>query len=107
MVIEWLKVNVSPDLREAYVQKDAEIWTPALSRYSGFLGKEVWISPDDPKEVVLIIRWESLEAWQAIPSPVLEQVEAEFAKAMGNTYKIVDSNHYQVRKFLAEPVRAE
>lgn len=99
MVIEWLKVRVEPDLREQYVQKDADIWTPALAEYPGFLGKEVWISPDDLSQVVLIVRWASFEEWQAIPTERLQQVEAEFASAMGDTYEIVESARYQVRKF--------
>jgi uncharacterized protein (TIGR03792 family) len=99
MVIEWLKVNVIPELREQFIQKDAEIWTTALSRYPGFLGKEVWISPDNLAELVLIIRWESFEQWDAIPPEDLQRVEAQFAAVMGDTSKIVESSRYQVRRF--------
>lgn len=55
MVIELLKVKIPPELREKCIQKDAEIWTAALAKYPGFMGKEVWINPNDPTEVVLII----------------------------------------------------
>ena len=61
MVIEVLKFKVSPQLREKYIQKDAEIWTAALAKYPGFISKEVWINPNDSTEVVLIIRWETRE----------------------------------------------
>lgn len=98
MVVEWLKVRVTPELREQFVQKDAELWTTVLARYPGFVSKEVWISPDNLAEVVVVIYWESFEQWQAVPKPVLEQVEADFNAAMGNTYTIVESNRYQVRK---------
>lgn len=55
MIIEWLKVKVSPELRERYIQKDAELWTAALSSYPGFLSKEVlWIHPENLSEVVLV-----------------------------------------------------
>lgn len=100
MVIEWLKVNVSPEVREQYVQKDEEIWTAALAEYAGFLGKEVWISPDDLAEVILIVRWSSFEAWDAISPTELEHLEARFREAMGDTYEIVGSARYQVRKFM-------
>jgi uncharacterized protein (TIGR03792 family) len=99
MVIEWLKVNVAPELREQYIQKDAEIWTAALSQYPGFLSKEVWISPDDLSELVLIIRWESFEQWQAVPVADLRRVEEQFNAAMGNTHEIVESARYQVRRY--------
>lgn len=98
MEIEWLKVRVSPELREQFVQKDAEIWTSALSKYPGFLNKEVWISPDNLAEVILVIHWQSFEQWKAIPAEELERIEAEFNRAMGNTYTIVEGLRYQVRK---------
>ncbi|WP_425469059.1 TIGR03792 family protein, partial [Pediococcus acidilactici] len=50
MVIEWLKFKVVSN-RERFVQKDAEIWTEALARYPGFLGKEVWLNPKESTEV--------------------------------------------------------
>jgi uncharacterized protein (TIGR03792 family) len=98
MEIEWLKVRVSPELREQYVQKDAEIWTTALSKYPGFLSKEVWISPDNLAEVILVIHWQSYEQWQAIPAEELQRIEAQFNEAMGNTYTIVEGTRFQVRK---------
>ncbi len=98
MEIEWLKVKVDPDLREKFVQKDAEIWTSALSQYPGFLNKEVWISPTDLTEVILVIHWQSFEQWQAIPAEALNQIEAQFNQAMGNSYQIVEGTRYQVRK---------
>jgi uncharacterized protein (TIGR03792 family) len=102
MVIECLKIHVAPALRERFVQKDEEIWTPMLSAYPAFLGKEVWISPDELSEVVLIIRWESFEGWQSIPAQELQRVESEFNAALNGDYEIVDSSRYQVRKFLRE-----
>jgi uncharacterized protein (TIGR03792 family) len=99
MVIEWLKINVSPERREQYIQKDEEIWTAALSQYPGFLSKEVWISPDKPEELVLVIRWESFELWDAVPPDALARVNAEFNAAFGDDHSIVESSRYQVRKF--------
>jgi len=99
MVIEWLKVRVSPELREKFIQKDAEIWTATLASYPGFLGKEVWINPETSSEVVLIIRWESLEAWKAIPQDQLEQTEQQFTQKFGEQQEIIEATQYQVRKF--------
>lgn len=98
VVIEYLKFTVAPDMREQFVQKDDEIWTPILTTSAGFLGKEVWISPDNLSEVVVAIRWSSVDQWQAIPATRLQETEARFAAAMGNAYELVDSSRYQVRK---------
>lgn len=99
MVIELLKFKVAPQLRERFIQKDAEIWTHALASRSGFLGKEVWIDPNDSTEVIMVIRWATREQWKSIASEQLKKIEARFAQQMGKTYKLIDSSEYQVRKF--------
>ncbi|QLE55699.1 TIGR03792 family protein [Nostoc sp. TCL26-01] len=98
MVIEFLKFKVDPNLRENYIQKDAEIWTAALAEYPGFLGKEVWINPDDPTEVIFLIRWTTLELLQAIPTSDAEKIEQRFAQAVGHTHELVQSGVYQVQE---------
>lgn len=98
MVIEWLKVRVSPELREKFLQKDAEIWTPMLGSYPGFLGKEVWIDPEKPTEVILVIRWATREAWEAVPSEQLKQVEQTFARELGAQQQIIEAGEYHVQQ---------
>lgn len=99
MVIEWLRVSVSPELRERYIQKDAEIWTSMLAQHPGFLGKEVWINPETQNEVILIIRWASLEAWKAVPAEQLAQTDQQFNEEFGGQHQIIEAAEYQVRKF--------
>jgi uncharacterized protein (TIGR03792 family) len=99
VVIELLKFKVTPELREKFIQKDAEIWTAALARYPGFLSKEVWIDPSTPAEVVIVIRWATREQWKSIPTEQLEKIDAQFARQMGKTYELIQSSEYQVRKF--------
>ncbi|MBM0741140.1 TIGR03792 family protein [Phormidium sp. CLA17] len=101
MVIEWLRVQVAEDLREVFVQKDEEIWTAALAKHSGFLGKEVWISPQNPQEVILVIHWKTREAWKSIPQDYLDATEKRFSQEFdANTYKIIEVTEYSVRKFI-------
>jgi uncharacterized protein (TIGR03792 family) len=100
MVIEWLRFQVAEAARETFIQKDEAVWTAALSNYSGFLGKEVWLNPKVTNEVVFVIHWTSREAWQSVPADVLEKTEKEFAAQMGtNSYRLIESKEYQVRKF--------
>ncbi|MGK7874423.1 MAG: TIGR03792 family protein [Xenococcaceae cyanobacterium] len=100
MVIEWLKFRVSPQSREKFIQKDAQIWTQMIASYPGFLGKEVWINPNAPEEIVLVIRWQTRQQWKSIPQAALEETEQQFAQQMGeDEYQMVESSEYQVRKF--------
>lgn len=99
MVIEWLKFQVDLKRREEFIQKDTEIWTPVLAKSPGFLGKEVWINPDSPTEVIFVIHWESREQWKSVSQKLLDETEQRFAEAMGNSYQMLESQEYQVRKF--------
>jgi len=100
MVIEWLKIQVDPTLREEFVQKDNEIWTKQLSQQPGYLSKEVWIDPTHSDILILVIRWATREAWKAVPTEELEETEKRFAQSMGNgAHKIIEAGEYQVRKF--------
>lgn len=99
MLIEWLKVRVSPELREKYIRTDEEIWTAFLATCPGFLGKEVWINPDRPSEIIMVIRWASREEWKSIPQDRLEEVERKFDQTFGDAVPIIESGEYQVRKF--------
>ena len=100
MVIEWLKFEVFPQSRDLFIQFDNEIWTPVLAQFPGFLSKEIWISPDNAEEIIIIVRWETREQWKAIPLDILERTEQKFAQKMQNhSYKMIEAKEYQIRKF--------
>lgn len=99
MVIELLKFRIAPEHREKYIQKDSEIWTTALANYPGFLGKELWINPNDPTELVMIIRWETREQWKSILQQEIDAITFMFDRELGLNYEMVESSEYQVRKF--------
>ncbi len=100
MIIEWLKFQVLPAQRETFIQQDDAIWTAALAQYPGFLGKEIWISPEKPDEVTIVIRWANREAWKNIPANELEVIDRQFTEQMGrHTYQLTEAGEYQVRKF--------
>lgn len=94
MVIEWLKFKVPPEQWELFIQKDEEVWTAGLKKFPGFLGKEVWVDGEN-QEIVMVIRWESQEQWQAIPEKTLQELDEKmgFLKI-----PILESRSYQIRK---------
>ena len=99
MVIELLKFKMNPAGREIFIQKDEEIWTTALNKYPGFLGKEVWINPNDQSEVVIVVKWETRELWKSIPQRDLDAIESKFDASLEFNYEMVESSEYQIRKF--------
>lgn len=103
MVIEWLKFRVESDHREAFIQADDAIWTTALSTYPGFLGKAIWLAPDDPAALILIIQWASRTQWKAIPEADLAVIEQRFDQAFEFDYDMIESQEFQVRRFATVP----
>lgn len=95
MVVEWQRVRVRPGMRERFVEKDAEIWTPGLAREAGFLGKEVWLGEEET-EVILVIRWESHGHWKGIPQERLEAIEERFRRELPEGHGIVETRAYEV-----------
>ena len=105
MVIEWLKFRVDSESRENFIQKDEAVWTASLATYPGFLGKEVWIEPNEPDKVIFTIRWQTREQWKSIPTKDLSEIEQQFSTAMKKmniNYKMIESKEYQIRKFPAK-----
>jgi uncharacterized protein (TIGR03792 family) len=94
MVIEYLKVEVPITLRERYIQTDAEIWTPILASYPGFVRKEVWINPRKETELVMVIHWQTKEAWKAIPVDVLQETDRRFVEAMGQAFAFTEEGEW-------------
>jgi uncharacterized protein (TIGR03792 family) len=99
MVIEWLKMRMPAEKRERYIQIDNDIWTPALQKYSGFISKETWISPEDAEVVIFVIRWRTREEWFAIPEADLAEITARFDAAIDFEYTMEASQEFQVRRF--------
>lgn len=99
MVIEWLRFSMAPENREAYIQRDTEIWTPFLQQAAGFVSKETWLDPIDDAAVIFVIRWASREQWKAIPEAALAEVTERFDAALDFPYEMSESTEFQVRRF--------
>jgi uncharacterized protein (TIGR03792 family) len=97
MVIEWLTVRVPLADQTRYIATDRAIWSGALARHAGYLGKEIWSRADDPEALNILIRWQSRAAWKAVPADVLAETETAFVAAMGRAYPIIDCVDMDVR----------
>ena len=97
MVIEWLRFTVPVADQPRFIAQDAAVWTPTLAAHPGFAGKEVWCAANDPTALNLIIRWDSMAQWQAVPPDILAATDATFQAAMGAVYPVLDCIAYQVK----------
>ncbi len=96
MVIEWLKVRVPRDLHAGFLEADARIWTPTLAAQPGFVSKQSWQDENEPDALVLVIHWESLAHWKAIPAQLLAQTEQHFTAEMGRAFAFLETKTFEV-----------
>jgi uncharacterized protein (TIGR03792 family) len=97
VVIEWLQVRVPVADQARYIAADTAIWSAALARNAGYLGKEIWSPHDDPDTLNLVIRWASRAAWHAVPKSLLEQTDTAFRAAMGQDHPVLSCTDYDVK----------
>ena len=76
-VIEHLRISVPAQGREAWLEAERGSWEPWLAQQTGFLGRELLWDPET-EEGTLLIRWSSRQAWKAIPSEQVADVQNRF-----------------------------
>ena len=76
-VIEHLRISVPAQGREAWLEAERGSWEPWLAQQSGFLGRDLLWDPET-EEGTLLIRWSSRQAWKAIPSEQVAEVQDRF-----------------------------
>jgi uncharacterized protein (TIGR03792 family) len=96
MVIEWLIFHVPHTEQAHFIAQDKLIWTPALARNDGFLGKEIWRDVTVPDRINLIIRWSSMTQWKAVPQDLLSKTDQAFQAAMGMVFPVLGCVAYDV-----------
>jgi uncharacterized protein (TIGR03792 family) len=94
MAIEWLTIEVPEADRDRFIATDREIWTTFLSSCPGFIRKQVWVNPEQPGQVYLLVEWDTQQEWKAIDPEDLAAVDRSFVAAMGRVYPIVYAGEY-------------
>jgi uncharacterized protein (TIGR03792 family) len=79
-VVEYLRLKVPADNRQAWLQAERDTWEPWLQRQDGFLGRQLlWDA--ECQEGILLIHWRSRRQWLAIPEREIGAVQHRFELA--------------------------
>ena len=106
VAVEEMIVHVTPGMEDFWVKKDTEIWSAALETCPGFLGKEIWLNRDVPGQIVVIIYWQSYDAWQSLDRQWVMDVEERMTRAVGQEHiKSISFAHRGSQKFKAYEYR--
>ncbi len=75
MVVEFLTFEIEPDELAEWLEVDARTWTAFLASQRGFMSKQVWVDPERPGAVHVVVTWQDEASWRAIPEVELAAVE--------------------------------
>ncbi len=76
-VIEYLRLQVTTDSREAWLTAEKGSWEPWLAKQSGFLGRQLYLDPEN-EEGVFLISWASRAQWKDIPLEEINSIQDDF-----------------------------
>jgi len=97
--VEVLVFGMEPDHVDEFLRVDHEVWTLGEALLDGhdripFLAKEVWLDDSRPGEVTLVFVWESMEQWDAVGRPDIQQrLQAEFDARFPHPVRLVRALH--------------
>jgi uncharacterized protein (TIGR03792 family) len=94
MIIEFLKVQVTPSYRQKYIELEQQIWTADLLQCEGFINKEVWLDPENLSILYIRILWNSREQWKAISPEHIKKLDTVLTEHLGSVWQIVESKEY-------------
>ena len=94
-IIEELTVTLDPSRIDAFLERDAAVWTPYLESRDGFLSKETWRPDDRSDTVIFIIRWASVMQWKSITEAEVAAVDQQMGDLRPDTiecrsHRVVD-----------------
>jgi uncharacterized protein (TIGR03792 family) len=96
--VEILEFKVNLADQADFVAIDQAIWTTGLAAYPAFLAKEIWLEPQQPTLVTVVIYWSDREQWKAISSADLAHLQAQFEEKFNRPYQLVGEREYSVIK---------
>ena len=86
--IEHLVFMTDPGKEQQWIELDHQYWTEYLSKNSGFIKKEVWLSPDNPGEIHTLIWWNSMDEWKQFSEEDVTKNDEKCTKALGSQKSI-------------------
>ena len=97
MYIEYLRFQIKPGFQKRFMELDQELWTSRLSKNPGFHKKEVWLNPEDPTNLVIIVWWSNREQWKSITLEEVEALDQKFIEAIGpGNSTLVETREYRL-----------
>lgn len=99
MYIEYLRFQIKPGFQARFLELDEKLWTQKLAENPGFHKKEVWLNPEDPTDLVVIVWWSSREQWKSITPEDVQAIDEQFTAAIGEgNSELIEAREYRLNE---------
>jgi uncharacterized protein (TIGR03792 family) len=99
--VEQLIFQMRPEAVERWLALDHEIWSRGLAKWPGYVRKEIWQSLEHPGRLTVTIYWDDYDAWKAVDSKWLAEVDEEFTRRFApEKAEIIGAPHEVDQNFL-------
>ncbi len=82
-VVEHLRLHVSKENLQAWLEAEKASWAPWLSQKPGFIGRQMFWD-EQREEATLLITWATRDQWKNIPQPEINAVQKRFEELARN-----------------------
>jgi uncharacterized protein (TIGR03792 family) len=77
MTVELLRFRVPPGRATEFVDRNEEVWTPALREQEGFLRRTILRSSDHSDVLMIAVCWRDRSDMEAFPDATQRRLERE------------------------------
>ena len=90
VVIEELRLKVSADAKEVWLNSEKEIWEPWLSSKDGFLGRQIFWDKKK-EEALILVNWKNKKLWKSIPLSEVNLVQQKFEDTVKRALNVTEN----------------
>lgn len=94
--IEYLRIAVPSESREAWLKAEKESWEPWLLSKKGFLGRQL-LWDEKNQEAIILISWASRKDWKSILKSEIDQVQKHFEEVAREQVGSKTSNPFPLK----------
>jgi len=93
--VEKLTYFIEESAIPVWIEADQRIWDPWLIQQAGVVRKEIWLDPQQPFILKIVITWFSIDEAQAVNMSEVARLEGQMAEAMsGYVCEEMDARYY-------------
>ena len=94
LIIEELRLKVSSEFKEEWLEAEKKVWEPWLSIQDGFLGRQIFWDKER-EEALILVNWQNKKLWKSISMKEVQETQKKFEKVVRRSLNL-DINPFEL-----------